>query len=1052
MNPAQEHSHRAYLHACASQLVPPSSPLLSALLPSALPAPSRPLTPLPTGHAARSIDFWDERWLGEWEAEREREDKWEMSRAQVEELKRARREYAEAVKALGEENEAMPDLLESWTFPPRLGDDVVLSRRQMQGWQAGMPAFDPHKAMVALADPKPKHLLPRPDAALLAMDAAPDFDEAFELKLTADAEQVTALRDARQRHSSRALQALAARDAADARDEDLADCAPSSFPRLGSPPIFPRAPSLTTRLDELQLDPFGGLLPSERSDFPSSPRGPVSPTRPAPPPHIWSSSPAKLPPKNDFELEPPVFGRARQAALPRVQGFDAARLADLLKDDAPETDQLDMDDDDDGAPGCGGRARGDAGAREVFASDDTLGDPPVGEGPEELLVVGRIKPPSLPPPLSALRPAFPPPLASLASSAPSPSLWALKPLTGLRALTLELSWQAWVIPREETLESVAVGAPDEEECGDEEVERAGWGALLRAEDEEEVHEWEAPSHRWERSEDEEMVPRVPATDLVQENDGGEAHDGSPTLASQGGLLSTFETLEDGVDIGETPAFSLTDSPTHFEPLPLSSQIAPCSPAPAPPHLAPSPIQTYSATADPASDSSDFTFIDLPPLPPREGVPSRRTDEGDASFAAGRASSERGSVAECPPSNLARRPRDPLDKPTARLEKANTPGPSWSNAAALDRFLALRGRSTAAEVAIPAAAPPVARAPSLQPAPQPHSSPPPGSIPFPLPPFLASSSGLPFPSPSPVRVIAFDALFQMRAHLAALQQQALVPVHRSSRFPPTPHETHESHLLVDARSGVLFLRLDALVGNAVRTETSAPQRQEAIFSTLARLSGRKDRLLVVFEEGTQRIAGVRRYAYTPPVLAALVQLADALSTLQGGAHGVEVALSKGAEHSAELVRRWVEYLRMEDERERKEQGTPVLELWGARDWLAEDPTPDEAALLELEDMNELSACVVLGVCSANDFLGLSAQDRSASFSRLLGADRVGRISRLLASRQPPSAASQTSSSGGYDAPAVPISQVGAFDDGEAAPTSSGGSADDWAQWIDLEMSQ
>ena len=130
------------------------------------------------------------------------------------------------------------------------------------------------------------------------------------------------------------------------------------------------------------------------------------------------------------------------------------------------------------------------------------------------------------------------------------------------------------------------------------------------------------------------------------------------------------------------------------------------------------------------------------------------------------------------------------------------------------------------------------------------------------------------------------------------------------------------------------------------------------------------------------------------------------------HGVEVALSKGAEHSGELVRRWVQWLAGKDDVASREEGLPVLELWGERAWLSEDPSQvrvtslsrifallladrrrsylqDEVTLLDLDDLNELAACAVLGVCSASDFVALSTEDRVAIFARLIGTAAVVR---------------------------------------------------------------
>ncbi|GAA6049034.1 hypothetical protein JCM3770_005449 [Rhodotorula araucariae] len=1104
MDRAHENAHRAHVRALAAQLVPPSSPLVAAVL-----ARPRPLTPLAPGHAERNLDFWDERRVGEWEAGRARDDKWEMTAAQVHELRRARSEYTETVKQVRDECRRAQDFGESWTFPLRLNDEVVLSRKQRLAWHAAVPPSDTRRAHVALVGPKPKHLLPRPDAALLAMDAAPEFDEAFELKLTANAEQVAALKAVRQRFSRKAMLDLAKRDVDDAWREDLAGFEPSAIPRLGSPPIFPRTVSLTSRLEDLHRDPFSGFLPSVGSDLPSSSRGvgisqeqwnteegltplpssaqPTSPARQHAFSALCSSSPVKTLVQDIVELDRPVFGRATQAALPMAHGFDVAHLADMLKDDAPGTDQLDMDNE------TTELERREPDPREALASDDTLGEPPADDGGADDFPPRRIKrTPSLVAPhlphsdpatlraaprlttrSGALRSAAAPPALAALAAGTAPAPWALEPLRGLRALTLELSWQAWTVPRGETLERVAVGAEDDE--AETNVENAEAG---RPDEEalDDVSDADLPT--WAHnagSEDDEVVARAWGADDASR---GDAHEGTTalTLASRGGSPDAFETLEDVEGAAATPAENRDAASTRLDPLPRSSQVTPDSPAHLPADLPLSPLLAHAATAAPTSDSSDFAFIDPPPLSRHGASSSRCAGWGEAAWDAGSRSTEQ-AVSPAHAALSSRTlggppPPSEMDEPLVPLAKVDPPPPTWSNAAALDRFLVLRGCSTAVPATAPAAPQPAAPPLVTQPTPHRHSSPPPGSIPFPLPAFLADSVDPPYSSPEPIRVVAFDALFQMRAHLAALQQHGLVLVHRTSRLSHAPYETHEPHLIVDPHSGVLFLRLDALVGNAVRADVAeGPRaRQEAVFSTLSRLNGRFERLLVVFEEGSHRIGGVRRYAYTPPVLAALAQLAGALDALAGGTHGVQVALSKGSEHSAALVRRWLGYLRAREEREREVEGMPVLEVWGAREWLTDDPSEDEASLLQLADMNELAACVVLGVCAANDFLGLASKDRSAVFAPLLGTDRIvwpvapsprheltfqytqNRISRLLASHEPASAASQGSSSGGHDAqPLMRISHIAAFGEASRSP-SSGGSEDEWTRWIDLNKSQ
>lgn len=305
--------------------------------------------------------------------------------------------------------------------------------------------------------------------------------------------------------------------------------------------------------------------------------------------------------------------------------------------------------------------------------------------------------------------------------------------------------------------------------------------------------------------------------------------------------------------------------------------------------------------------------------------------------------------------------DPLDALAVerlagfKAEKADSTVATSSHSTALSRFLATRGITASAPSRSTASSNPSAPAPAQR-APSPHSSPPPGAIPFTLPPFLSAPSSALSPSrasvsPShPLRIIAFDALFQLRPHLAALVSAGFLPVHRPSRFPTSLYVTHEPHLILDAKTAVWFVPLVELISNAVRPDettslTVSRQRKEAVFTTLVRLSYRFDRLLLVLEESSTFVGGRKTYAYTPPVLAGLQALATALAGGLGGEGGegwetvkvrgrVEVALSKGPEGSAEVVRRLMESLAATATAEGEEgEGNG----WGEREWLRDDPT-------------------------------------------------------------------------------------------------------------------
>ncbi|KPV76617.1 uncharacterized protein RHOBADRAFT_42961 [Rhodotorula graminis WP1] len=1082
MDATQQHAIRTHVRSLAVQLVPPSSPILASLPALLLPSPSRPLTPFVIGHDERKIDFWDARRVKEWDDERRRDELWEMTRAQADELKRSRKDWVEAVKHVKEEGEGVEGLPAPYTFPARLGDDIILPRVRQRAWTDRTTAFHPRSTVASLFGSPPTNLLPEPDEALTAIETVPDLDDAFDLKLSVTADQFADVKRIRSAYTSRAqLEEYLCEDE-QAWLEELARVPASSIPRLGSPPIFPRSSLPALDPEALVKDPFGGLLPSERSDYPSSPRGagisqeqwnkeeglsspPVSSLEPVhlgPPPPIWSSSPGKLDARRALELDPPLFHRLSQAALPAAPQLDVSRLVQLLQDDDPETDQLEPSDLEDGP--FAQPARPASTTFPIFPSDDTFGD--LDEQVHGASVARRIKPPKLSSPHDCLLASIAPTLSSFAAANASSSSWALAPLPGLRALTLDLSWRAWTLPAGETLKDVLIGGDDDVEVDDDDAELEGatearetemrdeTAAVGEEDEQESITAILALLKDVEDGDDEELVPRVPVeveqpvSKVVSPPSAAslDNRDAPETSYSANPLPTDDHALQSGalVELGyAAPPPVIDDLPSASPPGPAAAISA---------HRR-SPIQSSSIPAPPDSSSSDFGFI-FPPASSPSSPPGQR-------LSAGSSPDER--VVELVDVEAVDMPLEHAlaasatatseEEPVARLEKAESSGPAWSSAAALDRFLTMRGRPVVAPVERELPAAHAAATIVDKPAPpSAHSSPPPGGIPFTLPPFLSEPVGPPTsPRHEPLRVVAFDTLLQMRPHLAALQRQSFLPVHRASRFPSDPHRILEPHLIVDPRSAILFLGLDALVSNVDRADepmVGPLTRLESVMTTVGRLAARFDRLLVVLEEAVQRVGGVKRYSFTPPVLAALQQLASGLVKLAGGRHGVEVALSKVAGHSAMLVRRWADYLREKDEAAMAEEGLPVLELWGGRAWLSDDPAPDEVSLLNLADVNELAACAILAVCSAGDFYALSSEDRQAVFARILGEDRVNRMSASVSTFQGFLPMSPGSSSGFIDAPTVSISQLGALEEETAADEDFG----QWAEWVDFDASQ
>ncbi|GAA5976732.1 hypothetical protein JCM11641_005676 [Rhodosporidiobolus odoratus] len=770
---------------------------------------------------------------------------------------------------------------------------------------------------------------------------------------------------------------------------------------------------------------------------------------------VWSSDGFEPLVKDgeSYGLEKPIFPRRVQPTPGPALNFPSVLLAAADED---EVDQLDSDTDEEDravSQELTKRMCTDGGSLgELFASDDTIGDQVAKES--SLVTSLRLKVPSLQYPLGRLATPTMPPLSAFTPSSSSP--FSLSPLPGLRSLSISLSWDFTPRPEAhggiESLVDLVAGEEDAEDALRKKARqvRADYLNEMR-EDDDEVGEL-SPRGKWPAdgsdadTDDEVVLARAsvvevdmaePAktaefdsipdnTELPQLVGAVEPEGGSTLLPVQSEQAVTLplagtEPVDQDAAVGVTTprptpssvketltspvrhdssAFLPRTATARLSQLPSSAR----SPPPAPneplftssssdlgfifPINSPSPSQSVPAEEVEPIDIEHINTLGIPPIP--ETFPSAPT----AGYSAPTESGFLASGLDDLVANVASRR-------SSQVEKAK-PSADSSTSTALDRFLAARGRTIAPKPLVTIFQPKPDS--PLEAPPSPHSSPPPGSIPFTVPPFLHDRAGSPALRLEALRVVAFDSLFQLRPHLVALSQQNILPIHRPSRFPPQPHVTQEPHLILSPSICVLFVPLPSLIGNARRldeeatlADNSSPSmprtRSEALYTTVLRLSARFSTILLVLEERQARVGGVKTYSWTPPVLAGLQQLADGLAELASdGEVGVQVALSKGAEHSAELVRSLAEWLERE---ERKKGGMPAVDIWGDRQWLRDDPSDDESALLQLADLNELSASLILASSSLNEFLGLSSSDRLAIFGSIIGKEQIVTLfSRLI----------------------------------------------------------
>ncbi|BGP23150.1 hypothetical protein JCM10295v2_002044 [Rhodotorula toruloides] len=1006
-----EHAHRAYVASLASQLVQDALTSADYLLALALPSHSQPLTPLAIGHDERNIEFWDDRKLHEWEKGAREIERWEMSKGQVEEIKRVRKELSDAVKEIREVDKTSL-AAGIWLFPQRLSDDLVLARSDRSNWEKGMASFEPTKVVPNLLQYLAEAHPPDFDNDLLALEQVPGPVELHDLKLVATPAQLTHVKETRLDFVQKTKEAkdLGLFTGADGSLEAVPLDLPMS-PRIGSPPIFPRPKSSFV---DAAANSFQAFLPSEGSAYPSSPRGsdflraewdredaltlpPSSPRtstrseKVSGPQQVWSSSQVgDLPPDNDLSIELPAFGREMQIKSARVEAESWWEDVSAFVEDEDEVDQLDSDYEDD-APNISTCVGADAHGKrkwDLLSSDQMIG---VRGADDEGDLIAQARLPGA-----------------------SGTHFAQSLLPGLRSLTIDLSWQAWRLPPGETLEDVACDGGADIPFPPPTLSPVHAVAGYVNDDELPSDALTVSGTCHQSSSTETLSPRVEVFGL----DSSYLHRHQPVDAT-----ARIEVR------GEQQLFANAGDAQHDEAmtgvaalLEMASSGSPGFASPLGRNRQPPDREPF---IEPNDDSSDFGFI----------FPSSSLN-GDEMASLELQSVKMGEDQQA----LTNKKRSPMptlvDEPVAAASVAPsaavetdaaalTPFAStWSMTNALDNFLAARGAKVSTEITqsqplkqrgVPA---PTETAFALQQ----RSSPPPGIIPFAAPPFIAHSSHF-RSTRDAIRVVGFDSIFQMRSHFLALQQNGILPVHRPSRFAASSFEILEPHLIVHPTTAVLYVKLASVIGNAVPSESavSTSARTEPIFTTIARLSERFDRLAVILEEQQTRVGLVKSYSFTPPVLEALKQLTIALSGYRDGQHGIKLVLSKGASHSAELTRRFVDWLRSEDA---GREDLPVLDRWEERSWLQDDPTEGEATLLQQFDLNELSASAILAIASLNDFLGMSPNDRRAIFGSAVGVDRIDRISHALDGQSRPASVDSFQSIELDVEPAVSLSIIAA----------------------------
>lgn len=521
--------------------------------------------------------------------------------------------------------------------------------------------------------------------------------------------------------------------------------------------------------------------------------------------------------------------------------------------------------------------------------------------------------------------------------------FALVPMAGLRSLTLELSWKAWSLPEEMEV--------------DNELDEG----LLAQQTEANLQVRQAPV----------AISPLPSPLYLQPDERDDSADED--------LISRVWLKQARGARDETDAANLVASPEQADADETALDRL---------------SENHPLLSSPAQVTDEYGFVFLP----HAATFSAGTDEAAAEENTEptspapfqEASLTREELAPPPPAD--RSPRSgtgltSVERPAARLPSLS----SFDRATGLssfDRFLSLRSRDDLADLTpvlptqqshrsagpIPADSCPQARSDRGT------STTAPPSVPsLPLPAFLRDDAAATARA-APLRVVAFDPVFQRREHVRALEAHQLQLVHRSPRHP----DRSLPDLIIDPTTCIAMCRLvDLMKTNQPQKDSSAAagDRPNTITARVEGIAQEYEHVVLILEEQHQRVAGVRVSSYSKPVLDALDRFGARVDDLRSRGVLVDVALSRSPEHSARIVAQLVTYKASNLPRD-----VPALDLWSDRLWLTSDPTPVRLCCREY-----LTSCLELTrSCRHVSLIGrrrISAVRRHERARRLCDSRRV-----------------------------------------------------------------
>lgn len=148
----------------------------------------------------------------------------------------------------------------------------------------------------------------------------------------------------------------------------------------------------------------------------------------------------------------------------------------------------------------------------------------------------------------------------------------------------------------------------------------------------------------------------------------------------------------------------------------------------------------------------------------------------------------------------------------------------------------------------------------------------------------------------LKVVSLDAFTQMRTHLRLLSQKGVHVVHRSA----LESTSLDPDIIVDPTSCVVLYRLADLLKSDAMKDAGEAADEASLLRRLEILSAEYERVVVIFEEQDSYVGGRRITSYNPPVMRALEELGAALNRSDPAQGQVKFAFSGSIADTADKI--------------------------------------------------------------------------------------------------------------------------------------------------------